>query len=104
MTFRIIPKLDIKNNNLVKGINMEGLDFDWRSTKNNNYFNDGADEIILHDCIASLYKKNNLDDIVENYSKKIFIPLTIGGGIKTQNDIIKILSKGADRVSINSFF
>jgi len=103
MAFRIIPKLDIKNNYLVKGINMEGLE------KIGNpliiaeeYYNDGADEIVFHDCVASLYKKNNLADIIENFSKKIFIPLTVGGGVKSKDDVINILAKGADRISINS--
>ena len=104
MTFRIVPKLDIKNNFLVKGINMEGLEKIGNPLAiAEEYYNEGADEIIIQDCVASLYKKNNLEDIVENFSKKIFIPLTIGGGIRSLDNVFEILNKGADRVSVNSY-
>lgn len=105
MVFRIIPKLDIKNNFLVKGVNMEGLEKIGEPISiAEEYYDEGADEIILQDCIASLYKKNSLEDIVSEFSKKIFIPLTVGGGIRKHEDIIRLLNKGADRVSINSIF
>tara|TARA_B110000259_G_C13871903_1_gene345200 strand:+ start:139 stop:402 length:264 start_codon:yes stop_codon:yes gene_type:complete len=80
---RIIPKLDIKNGNLIKGINLEGLRVlgDPISFAE-NYYNQGADEIIYLDNVATLCGTNNLTKFVKNTSKRIFIPLTVGGGIK----------------------
>jgi cyclase len=100
---RIIPKLEIKNHNLVKGIQFEGLRV-LGSPKYliNKYFNDGADEIIYHDVIASLYKKNMLENIVSDTAKKFFIPLSVGGGIQTLKQIEDLLKNGADRVFFNS--
>ena len=100
---RIIPKLDIKNGNLIKGINLEGLRVlgDHISFAK-NYYNQGADEIIYLDNVATLYGTNNLTKFVRNTAKKIFIPLTVGGGIKNLNDIEQMLKNGADKISINS--
>ena len=101
--YRIIPKLEIKNGNLIKGINLEGLRI-LGNPKNfvENYLKQGADEIIYTDSVATLYGTNNLSQFVRNTSKKLFIPLTVGGGIKTINDIEKMLQNGADKISINS--
>lgn len=100
---RIIPKLDLKGQNLVKGINLEGLrvlgvpnDFALK------YYQDGADEIIFHDVVASLYSRDNLYDVIKESSKKVFIPITAGGGVKSVKDISNLLRSGADRVSINT--
>ena len=100
---RIIPKLDIKNGSLIKGINLEGLRVlgDPISFAK-NYYNQGADEIIYLDNVATLYGTNNLTKFVRNTAKKIFIPLTVGGGIKNLNDIEQMLKNGADKISINS--
>jgi cyclase len=100
---RIIPKLDIKNLNLVKGIQLEGLRV-LGSPKYfiNKYSKDGADEIIYHDVIASLYKKNMLGKLVSEAAKKNFIPLSVGGGITNLNQIENLLKNGADRVFFNS--
>jgi len=100
---RIIPKLDIKNGNLIKGINLEGLRVlgDPISFAQ-NYYNQGADEIIYIDNVATLYGTNNLTKFVRNTAKKIFIPLTVGGGIKNLKDIEQMLKNGADKISINS--
>lgn len=100
---RIIAKLDIKGPNLVKGINMEGL----RVMGNPEYFSesyykDSADEIIYHDCVASLYERQYLSNIIKNTAEKLFIPLCVGGGIKKINDIENILKFGADKVFLNS--
>ncbi len=102
-SIRIIPKLDIKNGNLIKGINLEGL----RVLGNpiffaENYYNQGADEIIYLDNVATLYGTNNLTKFVKKTAKKIFIPLTVGGGIKNLYEIEQMLKNGADKVSINS--
>ena len=100
---RIIAKLEIKNDNLVKGINLEGLRVlgkpDYFAE---NYYNFGVDELIYQDVVASLYGKNALYETINKTSKKIFIPLTVGGGIRNLNEIYKILKAGADKVSINS--
>ena len=100
---RIISRLDIKNNTLVKGIHLEGLrvlgdpkEFAFK------YFEEGIDEIHYQDVVASLYDRNQLDDVIENTVKNIFIPICVGGGIRTLEDIDKLLKLGADKVVINS--
>tara|TARA_B100000989_G_scaffold291044_1_gene265031 strand:+ start:21987 stop:22706 length:720 start_codon:yes stop_codon:yes gene_type:complete len=100
---RLIARLDIKNNYVIKGINYEGL----RKIGNPNeiskqYYNDGADEIILIDSVASLYDRSNIFKIANAASKDIFIPITVGGGLRNLNDIKKALDNGADKVAINS--
>lgn len=100
---RIIPRLDIKGPNLVKGINLEGLRIigdpaDYA----NKYYKDGADEIYYWDTVASLYGRNNLKDIVTKTAKNISIPLLVGGGLRTIEDIKSILHAGADKVAINT--
>lgn len=103
MTVRIIPRLDIKGPNLVKGIHFEGLrvlgkpeDFAC------HYFDQGADELIYMDVVASLYGRNSLLEIIERTSREIFIPLTVGGGLRSVHDIQIALRAGADKVSINT--
>jgi imidazole glycerol-phosphate synthase subunit HisF len=100
---RIIPRLDIKNNFVIKGINLEGL----RKVGEPNqlgikYYNEEADEIIFMDAVASYYGRNNLFDIIKKCTKDIFIPITIGGGLRTLNDISLALNSGADKVALNS--
>ncbi|MBX9853403.1 MAG: imidazole glycerol phosphate synthase cyclase subunit, partial [Cytophagaceae bacterium] len=100
---RIIPRLDIKGPNLVKGIHLEGL----RVLGNPEYFAKyyyecGADELFYQDIVASLYGRNNLSNIIARTAKEIFIPLTVGGGIRTIEDITTVLRAGADKVSINT--
>lgn len=100
---RIIARLDIKNNYVVKGIQMEGL----RKIGNPNelakiYYKEGIDEIIYLDTVASLYNRNNLSNIVKNTTKDIFIPITVGGGLRSTEDIRKILNQGADKITINT--
>ena len=100
---RIISRLDIKGPNLVKGINLEGLrvlgnpDFFFKK-----YYETGADEIIYHDCVASLYEKKYILDLINKSSSNIFIPISVGGGIQTLKDIELNLKNGADKVFINS--
>ena len=100
---RVIPRLDIKGSNLVKGIHLEGLrvlgspeDFAME------YYKSGADELIYQDVVASLYQRNSLLDQISKINKKIFIPLIVGGGIRSINDIKKILKAGADKIVINT--
>ena len=102
-TIRIIPRLDVKGPNLVKGIHLEGLRVLGKPEKfARYYYESGADELIYMDVVASLYGKNSLVDIVERTSKEIFIPLTVGGGLRTIDDIRNVLRAGADKVSLNT--
>ena len=100
---RIIPRLDIKGPNLVKGIHLEGIRVVGKPEEAaRRYYEDGADELIYMDVVATLYGRNNLLEIVKKTAENIFIPLTVGGGIRTIEDIRKFLRAGADKVSINS--
>ncbi|SMF79598.1 imidazole glycerol phosphate synthase subunit HisF [Candidatus Pelagibacter sp. HIMB1321] len=100
---RIISKLDIKGPNLVKGINLEGLRvLGEPSYFAKKYYENLSDEIIYHDCVASLYERKSFLDLIEKTSYDIFIPISVGGGIKSLKDIEKVLSAGADKVFINS--
>ena len=100
---RIIPRLDIKGPNLVKGVHLEGLRVlgkpeDFAKI----YYQQGADELIYQDTVASLYQRNNLTEIISKTAENIFIPITVGGGIRSIEDINKVLRSGADKVSINT--
>jgi cyclase len=100
---RIISRLDIKNGNLVKGISLEGL----RNLGNpddfsNIYYDHGIDEIHFQDVVASLYNRDVLFKIIENNSKKIFVNVSAGGGIRTEKEVDNLLRIGIDKVVINS--
>jgi len=100
---RIIPRLDIKGPNLVKGVHFEGLRVLGKPENfARRYYESGADELIYMDVVASLYGRNSLLEIVERTSKEIFIPLTVGGGLRSVGDIRRVLRAGADKVSINT--
>jgi imidazole glycerol-phosphate synthase subunit HisF len=100
---RLIPRLDIKGPNLVKGIHLEGLrvmgDPQEFATR---YYEQGADELLYIDIVASLYGRNNLRDIVSRTAHNVFIPITVGGGIRSVDDVTEILRSGADKVAINT--
>ncbi len=100
---RIIARLDVKGPNLVKGIQMEGLrkigDPNFYAKK---YYNQGIDEIIYIDIVASLYNRNNLQDIVYRCTEDVFVPITVGGGIRNIDDVHEILRCGADKIAINT--
>jgi len=102
-TIRIIPRLDVKGPNLVKGIHLEGLRVLGKPEKFARYYcESGADELIYMDVVASLYGRNSLNEIIEMTAREIFIPLTVGGGLRTIDDIRNILRAGADKVSLNT--
>ncbi len=103
MIKRIIARLDIKNDFLVKGMHLEGLRIlGYPEFFAQKYFEENIDEIIFQDVVASLYKRNQLSSLTNKISKNIFVPITVGGGIRNVNDIKEILINGADRVSINT--
>lgn len=102
-TVRVLPRLDIKGPNLVKGIHLEGLRVLGKPEDFARfYYESGADELLYMDVVASLYNRNSLHDIISKTAREIFIPLTVGGGLRTIDDIKKVLRAGADKVSLNT--
>lgn len=100
---RIIPRLDIKGTNLIKGIRLEGLRVIGDPQEHAvRYYEAGADELIYMDIVASLYGRNNLGDIISRAAKDVFIPITVGGGIRSVDDARQMLRSGADKVAINT--
>jgi cyclase len=100
---RLIARLDIKGPNLIKGIHLEGL----RVVGNpqafaRRYYEEGADELIYMDIVASLYGRNSLKDIVSRTARDVFIPLTVGGGVRSVDDVRELLRAGADKVAVNT--
>lgn len=103
MNHRIIARLDIKGPNLVKGIHLEGLRVMGKpETFARHYYETGADELIYSDVVASLYGRNSLQEIISRTAREIHIPLTVGGGLRTVEDIRDVLRAGADKVSLNT--
>ena len=100
---RIIPCLDVKNGRVVKGINFVDLKDAGDPVEQAQIYSDGgADEICFLDITASNENRDTIYEIVEKTSKKCFVPLTVGGGVRSINDISKLLNSGADKVSINT--
>ena len=100
---RIIPCLDVKNGRVVKGINFVDLKDAGDPVEQAKIYSDGgADEICFLDITASNENRDTIYDVVEKTSKKCFVPLTVGGGIRSVDDISKLLNCGADKVSINT--
>src|SRR3989344_4681395 len=100
---RIIPKLEVKGDNLIKGMHLEGLRIVGKPQEMAiEYYKGGADELIYIDLVASLYQRENFLHIVERTAEKVFIPLTVGGGIRSVDDARAFLRAGADKVAINT--
>lgn len=100
---RLIARLDIKGPNVIKGIHLEGLRIVGQpGPMARRYYDEGVDEIIYMDTVASLYGRNNILPVVEDAARDIFVPMTVGGGIRTINDIVAALRAGADKVAINT--
>lgn len=103
MVFRVIARLDVKPPHLVKGVHMEGLrkvgepgDFARA------YYLQGADEINYQDIVASLYQRNGIGNLVTTTAQSIFVPITVGGGLRTISDAAQMIRNGADKVCINT--
>ena len=103
MAFRLIARLDVKPPNLVKGVHLEGVrklgtprEFAER------YYQEGIDEIFYQDVVASLYGRSSIADLVESTAERVFVPITVGGGIRSLADIQSMLRSGGDKVSINT--
>ncbi|RXJ97156.1 imidazole glycerol phosphate synthase subunit HisF [Arcobacter sp. AHV-9/2010] len=103
LTKRIIPCLDVNNGRVVKGVNFVGLkDAGDPVEIAKRYNDDGADELTFLDISASVENRGTIVDIVKNVAKEVFIPLTVGGGIRNLDDIYALLNVGCDKISINS--
>ncbi len=103
ITKRIIPCLDVKNGRVVKGTNFQGLNDVSSPVSLAEYYSaNGADELVFYDITASAEGRGIFTDILKETAKKVFIPLTVGGGINTLDDFERVLSSGADKVSVNS--
>lgn len=100
---RVIARIDVKNEYVIKGIHLEGL----RKVGEPNelakrYYNEGIDEIIFMDAVAAYYDRNSLTQIIEKACEDVFVPITVGGGIRKIKDIKTALNAGADKVAINT--
>jgi imidazole glycerol-phosphate synthase subunit HisF len=100
---RLIARLDIKGVNLIKGIHLEGLRVIGLPNEYAlRYYEQGADELIYMDCVASLYGRNSLGEIVQNAARNVFVPMTVGGGVRSVEDTTYLLRCGADKVAVNT--
>lgn len=100
---RLIARLDVKAPWLIKGVNLEGL----RKIGNpaeyaRGYYQAGVDEILYMDIVASLYDRNSLGDIVRQTTEEVFVPITVGGGIRSLKDVETMMRCGADKVAVNT--
>lgn len=100
---RLIARLDIKGPNLIKGVQLEGLRVVGEPrTFAAAYYEEGVDEIVYMDAVASLYERNSLAELVKWTAANVFIPMTVGGGIRSVDNVREILRCGADKVAINT--
>ena len=100
---RLIARLDVKGNNLIKGVHLEGLRVigDPREFAR-HYYEQGIDEIVYMDIVASLYGRNSMHDIVRRTAHDVFVPITVGGGIRSVDNVRELLRAGADKIAINT--
>lgn len=100
---RLIARLDIKGPNLIKGVHLEGLRVIGSPNEHAvRYYHQGVDELIYMDCVASLYGRNSLGDIIQAAAMDVFVPMTVGGGIRSVEDAASLLRCGADKVAVNT--
>lgn len=103
MNTRLIARLDIKGPNLIKGIHLEGLRVVGDpQVFARRYYEEGADELVYMDIVASLYGRNSLTEIIKRAAQDIFIPMTVGGGVRSVEDAAQLLRAGADKVAVNT--
>lgn len=103
MTFRVIARLDVKPPNLVKGVHLEGLrKLGEPNEAARNYYLQGVDEIYYQDIVATLYGRNSIQALVTKTASSIFLPKTVGGGVRTLSDARDLLLAGADKIAVNS--
>lgn len=100
---RLIARLDIKGPNLIKGVNLEGVRVVGDPQAHaRRYYEEGIDELLYIDAVASLYNRNSLTEIVRYTAENVFVPVTVGGGVRSLDDVEKLLRSGADKVAINT--
>ena len=100
---RLIPRLDIKGSNLIKGVQLEGLRvIGDPNTHALHYYENGADELLYMDSVASLYGRNNLKELISKAVQNVFIPITVGGGIRSIENAYEIFKSGADKIAVNT--
>src|SRR5262249_11202085 len=100
---RLIARLDVKGPNLIKGIHLEGLRVIGNPNEHaRRYYEAGIDEMIYMDIVAGLYNPNKLVDVVHEATRDVFVPMTVGGGVRSIEDAITLLRAGADKVAINT--
>ncbi len=100
---RLIPRLDVKGPNLIKGVHLEGLRIVGEPhARAVQYYQQGADEILYMDIVASLYERNSLSHLIEQTVRDVFVPITVGGGIRSVDDAVRVLRSGADKVAVNT--
>ncbi|HWI78706.1 MAG TPA: imidazole glycerol phosphate synthase cyclase subunit [Ramlibacter sp.] len=100
---RIIARLDIKGPNLIKGVHLEGLRVVGDPHEHAlRYYAEGADELLFMDIVASLYQRNNLSGIIKRTAERIYVPITVGGGIRSLENVSEMMHSGADKVAINT--
>jgi imidazole glycerol-phosphate synthase subunit HisF len=100
---RLIARLDVKAPKLIKGVHLEGLRVIGDPNEYaRRYYEGGADELLYMDIVASLYERNSLADIVERTTRDVFVPITVGGGVRSVDDARRLLRAGADKVAINT--
>lgn len=103
LTPRLIARLDIKSPNLIKGIRLEGFRVMGNPSEYaHKYYKHGIDEIIYMDIVASLYERSSIIDLIKDSTKDIFIPITVGGGLRNIRDVESALKSGADKTAINT--
>lgn len=100
---RIIPCLDVKNDRVVKGVNFVDIRDAGDPVELAKFYSEqGADEVVFLDITATSDARKSVVDVIENTGKQVFVPLTVGGGIRTTEDFLEILRAGADKISVNS--
>ena len=100
---RVLARLDVKGPNLIKGVHLEGLRIIGDPIEfASKYYLEGADEILFMDSVASLYGRNHLADIIRVTAHDVFVPITVGGGIRSVADAKDVLNSGADKIAVNS--